>query len=431
MLRIEDRDALDAFAVGSTYRPRFPDAAFAELTQAQPAGGSQMTPAQANLAARNLILYGGGPYAPAQDIWQEITGFSTPTSPGPASVYSIYARPVGLVKRFIIEVSITVTAPAGNGLTLTPFGAQMLLNPVLLYDLSNYTRINTTSWHLAVVSTAKRRRPWLGAMAVNQPFGFGNNVTAIASAPINIAATTAGVVKAFFEVPVAYNDDDLRGAIYASVTQATMLLQFTINPLFFSTAGGDQIQSVYAVPAAGNPGTLSNVTFRIYQNYLDKLPMAQAQSGALVPILPQDDISRAVLMNNSTWTTIFVNTDVAIPFVNSREFQSLALIYDNNGVNNPGTDINYLAIFSANLTPLDKVDPILHAMRTRTMLGADLPAGQYYWDFRRRPIDTNQAGNTQAIINPSNVGAVPAFFLAFESIAQLGLVNAAGAIPSM
>jgi hypothetical protein len=392
---------------------------------------SGMTPAQANLAARNLILYGGGPYAPAQDIWQEITGFSTPTTPAPASVYSIYARPVGLVKRFIIEVSMQVNAPAGNALNLSPFGAQMVLNPVILYDLSNYTRINTPSWHLVMVSSAKRRRPWLSTMTITNPIGFGNNVPFVGQAPAVIAANGNGLVKAFFEVPIAYNDDDLRGAIYASVTQATMLLQFTINPLFFSTAGGDAIQSVYAVPAAGAAGTLSNVTFRIYQNYLDKLPMAQSKEGALVPILPQDDISRAVLMNNSTWTTIFVNTDVAIPFVNSREFQSLVLIYDNNGQNNPGTDINYLAIFSANLTPLDKVDPILHAMRTRTMLGADPPAGEYYWDFRRRPIDTNQAGNTQAIINPSTVNANAAFFLGFESIAQLGLVNAAGAIPSM
>ena len=391
----------------------------------------QLTPAQANLMARNLILYGGGAFAPAQDIWQEITGFSTPSAPGPASVYSIYARPVGLVKRFVIEVSMQVNAPAGNALTLAPLGAMNVLNPVLLYDLSNYTRINTPSWHLVTVATAKRRRPWTGSMAVSNPFGMGANVPFVASAPANIPANGNGLLKCFFEVPVAYNDDDLRGAIYASVTQATMLLQFTINPTFFSAAAGDAISSVYAVPTAGSPGTLSNVTFRIYQNYLDKLPMQQTQQGGLVPILPADDISRAVLLNSSSVTAIVVNTDLTIAFVNSREFQSLTAIYDNGGQNNPGSDINYLAIQSANLTPLDKVDPILHSMRTRTMLGIDLPAGMYYWDFRRRPIDTNQSGNTQAVVNASLVNTNALLLLGWEAVAQLGLVNAAGAIPSM
>ena len=393
--------------------------------------GNGVDPATANLMARNLILYGGGSFSPAQDIWQEITGFPTPSSPAPGSVYSIYARPVGLVKRFIIECSMQVNAPAGNGLNLAPWGAAQLLNPVLLYDLSNYTRINTQSWHLHIVSSAKRRRPFTGAMTVSQPFGMGNNVTAVASAPAVIAANGNGLVKCFFEVPIAYNDDDLRGAIYASVTQATMLLQFTINPQFFSAAGGDAVQSVYSVPAAGSPGTLSNVTFRIYQNYLDKLPMAQTQQGGVAPILPADDISRAVLMNFSTWSNLVVNTDVSLAFVNSREFQSLSLIYDNGGQANPGTDINYLAIVSANLTPLDKVDPIAHSMRTRVMLGTDLPPGGYYWDFRRRPVDTNQSGNTQSVINPSSVQAGAVFVLGWEAIAQLGLVNAAGAIPSM
>lgn len=381
--------------------------------------------------ARNLILYGGGAFAPAQDIWQEITGFSTPTTPAPSSVYSVYARPVGLVKRFILEMSMQVNAPAGNALTLAPFGLMMALNPVLLYDLSNYTRINTTSWHLVTVSTAKRRRPWLGSLTASNPFGMGANVPFVAQAPASIPANGNGLVKAFFEIPVAYNDDDLRGAIYASVTQATLLLQFTINPLFFSAAAGDAVSSVYAVPTAGSPGTLSNVTFRVYQNYLDKLPMQQTQQGGLVPILPADDISRAVLLNNTSFTAIIANTDLTIPFVNSREFQSLVMIYDNGGQNNPGSDINYLAIQSANLTPLDKVDPILHAMRTRTMLSIDLPAGMYYWDFRRRPIDTNQSGNTQAVLNASLVNSNAAALFGFEAVAQLGLVNAAGAIPSM
>ena len=395
------------------------------------ASSPSMSPAQQNLMARNLILYGGGGFAPAQDIWQEITGFTLPSTPGPGSQYSVYLRPVGLVKRMIVEFSMTVTATAGgaNNLVATALGAANTFSNFTFYDLSNYTRINTPQWHLEFVSTAKRRRLF-GGVIPSQPYGFGNNFPTSAQSAVALAGGANATISGFVEIPIAYNDDDLRGAVYASVTQATMLLQFTINPNFFSAVGGDSVQSVYGVPSGGTAGALSNVKVRVYQNYLDKLPMAQVQGGGVVPILPSDDISRANLLTNSVWTSIAVNSDVMIPFVNSREFQSVTLINDNAGVLNAGTDLNYLMIQSANLTPLDKVDPFMHAFRTRTMFGTDPPAGIYYWDFRRRPIDTNQSGNTQLVVNPSAVTSGNQYLIGWESIGQLGLVNAAGAIPS-
>ena len=65
------------------------------------------------------------------------------------------------------------------------------------------------------------------------------------------------------------------------------------------------------------------------------------------------------------------------------------------------------------------------------MIKADLPAGMYYLDFRRRPIDTNQSGNFYANLNTNgapNSGALA--YLGFESTAVLGHVNAAGANPA-
>jgi hypothetical protein len=54
----------------------------------------------------------------------------------------------------------------------------------------------------------------------------------------------------------------------------------------------------------------------------------------------------------------------------------------------------------------------------------------YYLDFRHRPIDTNQYGNMQLIVNPSSVGGSGAVILyGWEAYGVIGLVNQGGSIP--
>jgi hypothetical protein len=77
-----------------------------------------------------------------------------------------------------------------------------------------------------------------------------------------------------------------------------------------------------------------------------------------------------------------------------------------------------------------KVDPITLALMSRNILGDDPPKGMYYLDFRDRPIDTNQYGNMQLIINPATAGAVSVALLGWEAYGVIGLVNQGGAIPS-
>jgi hypothetical protein len=66
----------------------------------------------------------------------------------------------------------------------------------------------------------------------------------------------------------------------------------------------------------------------------------------------------------------------------------------------------------------------------RNQIGGDFPAGMYYLDFRHRPIDTNQFGNMQLVINPASVGGSGAVFLyGWEAFGVIGLVNQGGSIP--
>lgn len=394
------------------------------------AGGGQISSA----AAQNLILHGGGPFAPAVDTVQEITGFPTPNlaatlgQGGIGATYSIYARPVGLVKRLILEFSATVTAGATSVQTLTKLGLANIISQLALYDLSNYRRILTTGWHLQLRSSVMRRAPFGTSALTNAAAGYGQNVWPSFQAPATIAPNGTGTIKAIFEVPITVSDDDLTGVIYASVVQASILLQPTLNPAMFVASSADATNAVYQ-SAGSDLASISNISLRVYQNYLDHLPAQRNQAGATVPILPQDAMGQALLLENSQ-TGAMVVGDNTIQFTNSRMFQSLVMLYDNGGTLNVGSDVSFIEVNSANLTPVKKLDPILQSFAARTLLKADLPPGMYYLDFRRRPINTNQSGNFYADINvtSANTGAVT--YLGFESTAVLGLVNAAGAIPA-
>lgn len=401
------------------------------MTNQGSAPGGQGNPFANNLAIRQLWVDGGGDLnptiPPALDMWQALNPI-IPAGTTTASVITQQLRNVGLVKRILVRLTATVTAnaAAGSSLTLTAQGLSNLVSNVTFTDLANNQRINTTGWHLTAVATAKRRTVFGAAYTSDTPFGYGNIFTTVNQAPPVIANNTSANIQLMMEIPFAYSDRDLRGAIFADVTQATMQLQMTLNPNAFVAAGADATLAMYQSGNA-NLGTLTNVAVQMYQNYLDQGP--RTPQG--IPLLPPLDLGTAYLLNNVVSPPLVVNQDNAIPYVNSRQFLSTCFIYDNAGVLNIGTDINTVAIQSANLTNILRVDPFTAAFMGRNIIGDDFPRGMYYFDHRHRPIDTNAYGNMQLIINPSNVGGATAVaLLGFEALGFIGLINQGGSLPS-
>lgn len=403
----------------------------------------KMSPAQLNMAARNLILRGGmvgGVYKPpAINVWQPQNPI-LPAAPGPGSVLTFQPRNVGLVKRLVIRIRGTITAGADSQ-TLTPWGLANLVSNVTFFDLGNNQRINTTGWHLNLISCAKRRRVYGAAYTTDTPNGFGNINTGGAApstppeygvmyAPPTITDGDATYFTLQFEVPFCKNDQDLRGAIYSDVTNAVMNVQVTLNPNMFVSSTADPTLAVYQSSGA-TPATISNLSVQYWQNYLDQLPSVTA-NGATVPILPQQDIGTAYMLTQSSSGLPIVNQDNNASFVNSRTYESVAFGYDNNGVlNTNATDLTYVQLQSANFTNLLYLDGgMIQLMQRNTFMG-DPPQGMYYLDFRDRPIDTNQYGNMQLVIKPSSVGGSGAAFLyGWEAYGIIGLVNQGGSISS-
>src|SRR5208337_474576 len=176
---------------------------------------AQAKPNDVNMAARNAVL------ASAIDMMQPIY---TTTLAGaiPGQVLNIPLRNVGLIKKLIVQVSFDITQVGGETHTLTPLGLSNIFSNITFTDLSNQQRINTTGWHVHLLACARRQAIFGSAFTTDSPaagtqalpYGLGSNYDVIYSPAV---VTTIQHCNMFFEIPLAYSDYDLRGAIYASV----------------------------------------------------------------------------------------------------------------------------------------------------------------------------------------------------------------------
>lgn len=380
-----------------------------------------MTASQANMYTRDLIVKGTSTQPPAVDMWQQI--FTGTFTSGVGTLVTIPLRNVGLVKRLLVKVTASVLAGAQN-LTLAPLGAGNFWSNVVFTDFSNIQRVNTQGWHCHLVSSAKRRRVFGAAATTDNPCGYGNIFTATETAPASIGNGTTGTLVHYLEVPLAYTDHDLRGALYANTTSATAQLQLTANAGMLVATGADPTLAMYQSAGAA-AGTLTTFTVTVFQNYLDQLPVDK-NNRVLLPLL---DLSYAYILMNTSMGLPVANQDNLFAYPNFRQFLSTAAIYDNAGTLNIGTDINFWAIQSANLTNILKYDPITAAFMTRLILADDCPKGMYYFDHRHRPIDTQQYGNITLNMNPSSVGGASAnVLIGLEALAVQNLVTQAGSV---
>lgn len=387
-------------------------------TTAAPTGNNNAAAAsQQNMTARNIVV------GNAVDLTQQIFSQTyTNYVAGQSYPINITPRNVGLLKRFWVECSFTVQQGAAETQTKSTFGGANALSQIIFTDLNNQVRVSTTGWHLHMLATARRQLAFGAAFTSSDPTGIAANWP-LMTTPASV--TTAQTFRFFYEIPVTYSDVDLTGGLWCGVLNATMNLQLVVNPNFFVASGANATQAVYQSSTA-QLGKINSMTITVYQNSLDQIPV-DPQSGQ--KILPTQDLQYVYLLNNTNSTGLAPTSDSALPYANWRNFFSTFVVYDNAGVLNLGTDINYLALQSANFTNLFKLDPYMLSLMTRTKINDDYPPGVYYIDSRAKPISTLQYGNMQLLVNPSAVtNSTSQFLIGYESMALQGVMNQAGSI---
>lgn len=391
----------------------------------QSAQSQQQSLTQLNMSARQAIL------SRALEMKQLIFSQTIATPGIGNNVITVPPRNVGLIKGFYVEITGTMTETAGHNITPTEFNVANFLSNVTFYDLNNNLRINSPGWHLHLLNSVKKRRPFVSAFTTDNPCGFGSNMGAnnwiYNPGTLNSGGTASGPVRMLYWVPLAYSDRDLRGAVYANVVNATLQLVLTLNPTPFISTASDNTFAMYTTSAAG-VGVLSAVTINVYQVYFDQLPQVQGKG----PFLPILDLSTIYELKSTSLTGMTTNQDFPIPYSNFREFISTIILYDNGAPPlNPGTDINYIALQSANFTNIFKIDPYLNSMETREDVQDDFPIGTYYISHRKRPLSTVQYGNLELIINPAGaVNAGAQIITAYEDFAIVNSVTGAGSLPA-
>lgn len=379
----------------------------------------QMNASQQNAAARNTIINQG------VDRLQQI--FSQGINPATQTVVNIVPQNVGLVRGFLVKVEGTIRNAGSSTVNRTNFGASNVLRNVGFTDTNNQVRHQTQGYHLSLVNSAKQPLVFGAAYAPNVPVNYGNNWD-VQTAPATIAATSNADVQFYYYVPLSYNKYDLRGAMWAGVVNAVAQLQLEINPTPFVATGSDPTLAVYTGAAGTGSGWLagSNVTITVWQDYIDQIPMTSNGQ----PILPQQDIATLYQLNTTSLTGMVAGQDYGVPFANFRNFLSTVIVYDNAGVLNVGSDINYFALQTANASNIWKYGPEEAALLARTTFMADPPPGCYYFDTRAKPISTQQFGNTQITVNPSAVSPGANLLVGFEYFSQASQVVFAGSLPS-
>ena len=411
---------------------------------------NQPSPAQMNALARAAIK------ARAVNMRQQIYSQSfnaagTNNISASTPIVTVQPRNVGLIKGFWVKVTATITNNGtNNAATPADFCAANVLSQIQFNDLNNNTRIQTTGWHVNLINSVKARRPYgaslvsstgidtgitVGAGGINYTDGTtttgaaaGGFLTNYAAPSISKSAGT-GTVIMWYYVPLAYSDDDLRGAVYANVVNATMQLNLTFNPNPGATPGADSTSAMYIAGASdvGSNVVISAATVTVYQDYLDQLPVGKG--GVLLPVL---DLATIYELKNTVVTSIVPNNDFPVQYSNFRDFLSTVLIYVNTaatGARTFGSDLNYLALQSANFTNIWKLEPALPAILWRNKnLQIDMPAGTYYFPSREKPISTIQYGNMELIINAMTAGTGAYALMGYEDFALVQSLSMAGSL---
>lgn len=361
-----------------------------------------LDPMAANMAIRNSIL------ANAIPVLQNVKSGNATYTPGSPTTINVLASPVGLIRRFYLELTATVNCAATHTATPTFLGLPNVLSNVQFTDQNNRLRINTTGMHLHCAASEKRRRMFgngFNAASMSDPSGFGVNFS-VQQTPGAVAGGTPKTFTWIFELPVVNSNTDLTGAIYANQTTSNNQIQFTINPNLFEY-NGDTFNAAFAMDAAlaTSLPTLTNISWTLYQDFLDQLPVASNGYAILPPI----DIAYALVMQmiNPGVQVQGVDNLYSLPPFNI--YQNLMLFWDNYGyAGAAGTDVNYIKAQISNTYVLMQSDPALLSCFARNLIDADFPAkgavgAIYNLDFRNKPLSVNQLSSTNIVFNPNTV----------------------------
>lgn len=312
------------------------------------------------------------------------------------------------------DIGTTIATPSPQA----PFN---IVNKFRLTDFDGTDRVNVPGYTLWLMNSVRNRTLW-----GYHNFAGGNATFGDPVVPTAIAANQT--FSAWNTIPLAYDKEaDLRGAILAQTALGEMYLNVDWNTVLTAPANADAVYNTATGTVIVNAG--NSLQLQVWQDFL--LPQAV---GGQVP-LPQIDLLTVYELNSFRSTdNIQANTEKLINYPNVRQVFGSYLFYVNNGVMTAvttaagGVVTNDMAQFRLiangnnvlyDATMLNQ----LFEQRQYMYADGDLRASSYFFDHRKKPIETSVYGNVQLGCTPSAVTAGNTYFgVGFESMYTKGSV---------
>lgn len=351
---------------------------------------AKMTPAQQNQLARNLI------FGQAKPIFQRVTSRAFGAVVQGQNTMAVNPLQVGFLRRFVVEITATISNTGSTTITLTPNGADNLLQNLTFNDFTGNPRHNCSGRSLSYVEAAKYKRIPGAALTSDSVSGFKSNVPSNV-APDTIASGSTGTVTRIFEVPIMVDTGHyMAGGLWLGVNNQSTLLNLVLNPNAVTAAGSDPLLAIYT----GGAGEISAANVSVYQDYWNNVPVNQNNGQ---PILPVQDVSTAYMITEtSTGLTFSTGQPSAWNFPTFSKLLGTYFSYDNGAAAlNPGSDISQIALVVSNYSIIKQYDPNVIDRLIRDVCGASFPDGSYAITSRMHPLDVSQYPSLQLQITPS------------------------------
>lgn len=310
---------------------------------------------------------------------------------------------VGLITRLLLRVSASLTIGTAVAVPSdkAPFN---LISSIKLTDFDNVDRINCSGFQLFSVDCV-RRRTYFGYNNEAAPQVFSNPTvpTAVATAALNF----------FIEVPLAYDEQDLRGMLLAQTAVGEAYLAITWNTALITQNDDDAVYTGAATSTVVLEAGGTGINVNTWQDFI------YPQNITAVP--PLDVATVYELAGNVVSTdNLAAGAEKLISLPNVRTVIGTHFTYLFNNQMSDTDVTKWRIIANGNNIILDET-AFCRLFEQRMWLNSDLREGAWFFVWRERPIETVLFGNVQIGFTPANADANSHLEICHESFYLKGL----------
>lgn len=285
---------------------------------------------------------------------------------------------VGVAKKLRIYFNVPVTqgATAATGVgAKAPFS---LFTSVEFRDYAGIQRVFTSAWMLNLLNLVKK-------------FGFDPS----SGGPVDegysssVWEVTKDQLTGYFDIPISASEMDPTGSLNLEITNGVSTVILQCNNSFFSASGIDT-PLIGAAGCTATPSATATVTVEYY--YWE--PVTVPGGGLIRPdaVLYPNIIHE--LLGTLETDNLSAGQEHLYTLRTGREFHRILQSFVNNNALSYDEMTLIRFLYNGNTpTIAEPLQPFLSRMRDQ--LYRDLPAGTAYFNFTRRPWDSNKWGQLQ------------------------------------